>query len=50
MDDIQTQLRNRADLETAKRQALASKRAQQPKNTRRSYLAKQREFKVGPGL
>lgn len=48
MDDIQTQLRNRADLDNAKRYALAAKRAQQPQNTRRSYLAKQREFKVSP--
>ena len=48
MDDIQTQLRNRADLDDAKRYALAGKRAQQPQNTRRSYLAKQREFKVTP--
>ena len=46
MDDIQNQLCNRADLDNAKRFALAAKRAQQPQNTRRSYLAKQREFKV----
>jgi hypothetical protein len=48
MVDIQTQFRNRADLDNAKRYALAAKREQQPQNTRRSYLAKQKEFKVSP--